>query len=109
MIDYCEIPSDGEIWELFARDLLEELGFIIESGPDRGADGGKDIIAKEIVKGNLGSHEFRWLISCKHYAHSNKSVTEKDEPNILERVNSFNAYGLKEAQPKHNCTGAISD
>ena len=43
MIDYCEIPSDGEIWELFARDLLEELGFIIESGPDRGADGGKDI------------------------------------------------------------------
>jgi hypothetical protein len=93
MINFCEV-LDGEMWELFVRDLLVELGFIIESGPDRGADGGKDIIAREIVKGNLGSHEFRWLVSCKHFAHSNKSVTEKDEPNILERVHSFKAYGF---------------
>jgi hypothetical protein len=94
MMDYKEIPQDGEIWELFARDFLEKMGFIIESGPDRGPDGGKDIIAREMVKGNLGNHEFRWLISCKHNAWSNKSVTENDEPNILERVNSFKTYGF---------------
>ncbi len=40
MIDFKEIPT-GEIWELFARDFLQERGFYIESMPDRGADAGR--------------------------------------------------------------------
>ena len=31
MIDWKEIP-DGDTWELFARDFLVELGFVIEVG-----------------------------------------------------------------------------
>ncbi|TDE68666.1 restriction endonuclease, partial [Escherichia sp. KCJ4943] len=31
MINFTEIDSDGEAWESFARDFLEELGFYIES------------------------------------------------------------------------------
>ncbi len=94
MIDFTEISKDGEIWELFARDFLQELGFFVESSPDRGPDGGKDIIVTEDLKGNLGNYKFRWLVSCKHFALSNKSVQEKDETNILERIKDHNADGF---------------
>ena len=94
MIDFTEISSDGEMWELFARDLLQELGFFIESVPNRGADGGKDLLVTEELRGNLGNYRFRWLVSCKHFASSNKSVQERDEQNILERLESFNSDGF---------------
>ena len=94
MIDFSEIPDNGEDWELFARDFLEEMGFFIEQPPDRGPDGGKDLLITEKLSGNLGNYEFRWLVSCKHFAKSNKSVQEKDEINIQERLESYNADGF---------------
>lgn len=93
MVDFKEIPS-GEIWELFARDFLTQLGFFIESSPDRGADAGKDMIISEELTGALGRYRLRWLVSCKHNAISGKSVNEDDEKNILERVESFDAQGF---------------
>lgn len=94
MIDFTEIDSDGEIWELFTRDFLEEIGFYVESSPGRGADGGKDLLVTEQLRGNLNKYKFRWLVSCKHYAKSNKSVNERDEINIQERLDSFKADGF---------------
>lgn len=94
MIDYTEIPDTGELWEAFARDFLVELGFAVESPPDRGADQGKDLLLLEQVTGKLNNYPFRWLVSCKHLAASNRSVTEADEPNLLERLASFNADGF---------------
>ena len=97
MIDFKEIQSDGEIWELFFRDFLQELGFYIESSVDRGSDGKKDLIVSEQLKGFfLGNYKFKWLVSCKHFAHRNSSnsVKEDDEPNILERVKGFNCDGF---------------
>lgn len=94
MINYKEISSTGEDWELFTRDFLIAKGFYIESPPDRGADGGKDIIITEDLTGALNKYRFCWLVSCKHFAHSNKSVSESDEPNILERIKSFKADGF---------------
>lgn len=93
MVDFVEIP-DGETWELFARDFLEAYGFYIQSHPSRGADGGKDLLVVEKLRGRLGNYQLKWLVSCKHYAKSGKSVTETDEPNILERVKSFGADGF---------------
>ncbi|GKS62696.1 hypothetical protein YTPLAS21_21540 [Candidatus Nitrosocosmicus sp.] len=94
MIDFTEIDSNGELWELFARDFLMELGFNIETQPDRGPDGGRDLLVTEHLKGNFTKHQFRWLVSCKHFAHSNRSVSETDEPNIQERLDSFQADGF---------------
>lgn len=95
MIDFKEIPYNDDTWELFARDFLLELGFFIETSPDRGADGGKDMLVTEEVKGKLHSYRFRWLVSCKHFAASGNSVNENDhEKNILERVKSFKADGF---------------
>lgn len=94
MIDYKEIPFSNDNWELFARDFLLQLGFYVESNPDRGPDGGKDLLVSEQLKGNLGKYRFKWLVSCKHYAKSGNSVKETDEPNILERIKSFGADGF---------------
>jgi len=88
MIDFAEMPYTDDTWELFARDFLRERGFFIESPPDRGPDAGKDLLIIEQLKGNLNKYQFRWLVSCKHFASSGASVTEKDEPNILERVSA---------------------
>lgn len=94
MIAFTEILEDGEHWELFARDFLQEQGFYIEVTPNRGADGGRDIIVTEKLEGRLGNYEFRWIVSCKHFAKSNKSVQERDELNILERVKGAKADGF---------------
>ncbi|MCK4886189.1 MAG: restriction endonuclease [Planctomycetes bacterium] len=95
MIDFKEIEQSGEIWELFSRDFLQQLGFYIETPPNRGPDGGKDMLVTEELKGKFHSQRFRWLVSCKHNAHSEKSVNENDdEKNILERVQGFNADGF---------------
>lgn len=95
MIDFREIPYNDDTWELFARDFLLQLGFFIETSPDRGADGGKDMLVTEEVKGKLHSYRFRWLVSCKHFATSGNAVNENDhEKNILERVKSFKADGF---------------
>lgn len=96
MIDFKEINSNGEEWELFCRDFLQHLGFYIESTVDRGPDGKKDLIVSEQLKGNIGNYRFKWLVSCKHFANRNSSnsVKEEDEPNILERVESFGCDGF---------------
>lgn len=88
LVDLREIPSDGDEWEAFSRDFLVALGFAIETPPNRGADGGKDLIVSESLRGKLSRYPLRWMVSCKHKAHSEKAVTEADEPNILERLKS---------------------
>lgn len=96
MIDFKEIDQNGEVWELFARDFLQEIGYYVEATVDRGPDGKKDLIVSEQLKGNLGNYKFKWLVSCKHFANraSSNSVKEVDEPNILERVEAFNCDGF---------------
>ncbi len=94
MIDFTEITHTDDTWELFARDFLIELGFFIESTPDRGPDGGKDLLVSGQLKGALGKYRFKWLVSCKHFAKSGKSVKEADEPNPIERIKSFGANGF---------------
>lgn len=94
MIDYKEI-EDGEKWELFCRDFLLSNGFYIESPPNRGPDGGRDLLVTEELKGKLHNRRFRWLVSCKHHAVSGSSVSEVEhEKNILERVKAFKAHGF---------------
>jgi hypothetical protein len=93
LINFTEIAS-GEQWEDFARDFLEELGFRIESPPTRGPDLGKDLLISEQLSGKLGNYSFRWLVSCKHFAESGRSVGTEDEPNIRDRLEHFKADGF---------------
>ena len=94
ILDFKEIPEAGkasgqqDTFELFAREVLELLGFKIIQGPSRGADGGKDLIVEETRIGVVGSTTLRWLVSCKHLVFGGKSVRPDDERNVFERVNA---------------------
>lgn len=101
MIDFKEIPvaNSGEgnqdNFELFARDFFETLGYQIIENPSRGADGGRDLIIKEIRKGTSDfTTEILWLVSCKHYAHSRKSITPTIENNIMDRISANGCDGF---------------
>ncbi len=100
-LDFTEIPiansgdGDQDTFEMFARDFLLVLGYEIEEGPSRGADGGKDLVVLEPLSGILSSNtNKRWVVSCKHYAHSGKSVGTNDEINIIDRIEKFKADGF---------------
>lgn len=98
LLNFNEIPqannANGEqdTFELFARDFCEMLGFKIESGPDRGQDGGRDIII--IREGILNTSEIRWLVSCKHKSHSGKAVLDSEEQDISDRLKAHNCKGF---------------
>lgn len=101
IIDFKEIPSgnsasgEQDTFELFARDFLESIGFEIISNPGRGADGGIDIKVRETRHGiNEQTSIIDWLVSCKHYAKSGKSINTDIEKDILDRVKSNNCQGF---------------
>ena len=99
-LDFKEIPpadkasGQQDAFELFARDTLVVLGFTILLHPSRGADGGKDLIAEECRVGPLSQTKIKWLVSCKHFAHSGNSVKPDDERNVLERVEAAQCNGF---------------
>ena len=100
VLDFKEIPSanagDGkqDTFEFLTRDCLNYLGHKVLEGPDRGADGGRDVIVDERRVGVGGETVLRWLVSCKHNAHSGKSVTTDDEHDIRDRIEKYNCQGF---------------
>ena len=93
IIDFKEIPlASGGVgrdkFELFAREFLEAIGFRIIVGPDRGVDAGRYLIVEELRTGVGGETRVKWLVSCKHKAHSGSSVTLEDERDIHDRSNT---------------------
>lgn len=98
-LDFTEIsaPTSGpgrDQFELFAREVLEWLGFKVIVGPDRGPDGGRDLIVEEVRTGIGGETRVRWLVSCKHKAHSGSAVTPDDERNVHDRLRTHNCDGF---------------
>lgn len=100
-LNFKEIPRADEpegqqdSFEFLARDFLAYLGYRIVSGPDRGPDGGRDLVVEEVRTGVGGETRLRWLVSCKHKAHGGGSVGLGDEPDIGDRLK------------RHGCTGFI--
>lgn len=100
VLDFSEITEahiasgKQDTFELFARKFLEYIGFTISQGPDRGPDGGKDLIVNESRKGVGGETTINWLVSCKHKAHSGSSVGTNDEIDIPGRVEANKCQGF---------------
>ncbi|HIK03740.1 MAG TPA: restriction endonuclease [Trichormus sp. M33_DOE_039] len=87
-LDFSAIKT-GEDFELLCEDLLECIGFEIESKPARGPDRGRDIIASQTLIDGLGiKDKHRYLIECKHYAVSGKSVRETDIGNPIPKMST---------------------
>jgi len=77
---------DSEQWEFFAIDFLAFHGFSILQLPSRGADGGLD--------GLVEYNDIKYLVNCKHYIQSNKSVGTNNESNIMDRLVHHRATGF---------------
>ena len=92
MIDFRELPEDGILFEQLIRELL-----ILEDFDTHwtgvGQDGGRDLIVKEKLKGNLSEYERKWLVSCKHTANSGKSLGREQAGNITEDCRAVGAEG----------------
>ena len=100
VLDFKEIPEANkgtglqDTFELFTRDFLSFLGYRIVQDPDRGPDGKKDLIVDEIIQGITSEYTIRWMVSCKHFAHSGNSVKDSDEINISERLKQHHCDGF---------------
>jgi hypothetical protein len=99
VLDFKEIPTPvvgaaRDQFELFAREFLEFLGFKVMVGPDRGPDGGRDLVVQETRTGIAGETLVKWLVSCKHKAYSGMSVTPEDEADIHDRVRTHGCNGF---------------
>src|SRR5205823_3247505 len=57
-------------------------------------DAGRDLIVEEVRTGVAGETRVRWLVSCKHKAHSGGSVTPEDEQDIHDRVRTHKCAGF---------------
>src|SRR3954453_3905240 len=77
VLDFKELPDDGNGFELMIRELLFSRGYrVYWSG--RGPDGGRDLLAIESGHSALGAKERKWVVSCKHFAHADRAVGVTD-------------------------------
>ena len=100
ILDFKEIPeahkASGlqDTFELFARDFLDFMGYRLIADPDRGTDGGVDLLVEEKRSGVGGETIIRWLVSCKHKAFSGGAVSPTDDANIRDRVEANECQGF---------------
>lgn len=87
-LDFSEI--DNEQLEALVRDLLENMGFQVK-GMGRGQDGGMDMVATQCV-GPIGDLKINWLVQCKQYSGSGRSVSIRDLVPIVDLCRQHEAH-----------------
>ena len=92
MLDFKEIDKSGDDFELLVREMLYNKGLeVYWSG--KGPDGGKDLLCIEKYKSNFKIFSRRWIVQCKHYAHSEKAVGISELGSIENTCKANNADG----------------
>jgi hypothetical protein len=92
VLNFKELPSNGQAFEQLVRELLFSYGMRVAwSGV--GSDGGRDLICEEVVPSIIMPHRNRWLVQCKHNAHGGKSVSLSDLDDIVTSCTQHQATG----------------
>jgi hypothetical protein len=96
VIDFRTL-EDGEQFEDLCEDLFKAMGYN-DPPPERsgrGPDRGRDLIVTEHRGSDIlgAPRRFRWLVECKTFAKSNKSVQPQDIGSIVEKLLIHNADG----------------
>lgn len=83
------LPDDFEVFcqDFFTSVRPARIFERISNGQDNGLDLG-------IEEKSADGTAIRWLVSCKHKAHSNSSVAEHEEANIIERLFKWECDGF---------------
>ncbi len=107
MLDFKELPQDGEAFEQLIRELLFSYGMTVEwSG--RGPDAGRDPICRESLESHIAPTNRTWLVQCKHFAHANRSVGVDDLDNIVDSCAHHNATGYPLACPTQPSSAVVN-
>lgn len=92
-LDFTDFPENGSEFERMVQELLQTMGLHAERvglGPDQGAD----IIAEEVIFDRLGTKQVRrYVVQCKHFAHSGKAVGRSDVTEIRDTIEHHEANG----------------
>ena len=91
MLDFKELDVSGNDLELLVRELLYNMGLeVYWSGI--GPDCGRDLLCIEKYKSLFKESSRRWLVQCKHNAHSGKAVGIQELGNQGAVINSCYAF-----------------
>ena len=107
MIDYTELPQDGRAFEQLIREIL----LVYDLHPQwsgKGPDQGRDILATEKLEGPMGEAERTWLIQCKHFAHSGRSVGRADVGSVVDDCRQVGAEGYLLACSTHPSASLVT-
>lgn len=107
MLDFRELSTDGTEFEMLVREVLFARG-LDTSWSGVGPDGGKDLICTERVDSIFGPSTRRWLIQCKHFAHSGRSVGGGDIDNIRDSCSQHGADGYVIATSTYLSSGVVN-
>lgn len=107
MIDFKELPKDGTVFEQFVRELLL-LDDLHPQWTGKGPDQGRDIVITEKTTGVVGSFERKWLVQCKHFAHSGNSVGREDIGSIIDDCRQIGAEGYLLACSTQASSGLVT-
>lgn len=102
MLDFRELSQDGTDLERLTREIFVNEGYEVH-WTGKGTDGGRDLIVVEKVKGPLSDFERKWLIQCKHKAHSGQSIGKSEANSLITDCERINATGYLMV-----CTTALS-
>lgn len=93
MLDFSELPTNGVRFEQLVRELLlrDDLR---PFWTGRGADSGRDLLVEERLTGPLSDERRTWLVDCKHFASSGRSVGVRDIIDIKDRCARVGAEGF---------------
>lgn len=107
MLDFKELPDDGILFEQLIREILVKEGYNTH-WTGVGQDGGRDLVIIENLTGDLSEYKRKWLVSCKHFAHSRKSVNKEHLGNITEDCKAIGAEGYILACSTQPTSGLIT-
>jgi hypothetical protein len=92
MVDFRELPNDGTAFEQFIR----EICLVSDLHPEwtgKGPDQGRDLLVTEQALGAIAPFKRRWLVQCKHFAQSGRSVGREDVGSIVDDCRQAGAEG----------------
>ena len=92
MLDFSELPTDGVDFERLVREMLLAQGYR-PYWTGKGPDGGRDLLCDEERTSAFRSDSRTWLIECKHFAGSGRSVGVDDLGDIYGKCAQHNADG----------------
>jgi hypothetical protein len=106
VLDFRELPSDGVAFEQLTREILFLQG-LTPHWTGAGVDGGRDLVVEETVTGPLHQFSRRWLVSCKHSAHSGRPVGKASLGGVKDDCSRVGAQGYLLVCSTHPSSGSV--